>query len=333
MKIKSLSIKNLSIENLRKLRWKTLAYAILFPFLLIFPLLTGMNAYIVRVCISAFIFGAMSVSLDILVGYTGLVSLGQATFLGLGAYGITSLIFLGVPFFAALFIIAIIAGIIGFVLCSITVRLTGVVLTISTLAFSAAFVYFVDIAISARAIITYPIPKIEIPGFAEINLNSPIYFYYICLTLLGITVFICEKIVTSRMGFALRAIREDELAASTNGVHVAKYKALAFFVSAALAGIAGGLYAPFALILLPDTFGPTLSIEALLMVVIGGRGTIIGPIFGAMILTTLPEVLRVTQAYSTMIVGIFFIFVAIFMPEGIVGALEKIVNKFRKHAR
>lgn len=322
----------MSIRNLRMLRWKTLAYVVLFPFLLIFPLLTGMNAYIVRLCIAAFIFGGMSVSLDILVGYAGLVSLAQAAFLGLGAYGITALIFLGVPFLPALFIIAIIAGIIGFVLCSATVRLTGVVLTISTLAFSAAFVYFVDIVISARIVMTYPIPKIEIPGFVEIDLNSPMYFYYIGLAFLGITVFICEKIVTSRMGFALRAIREDEVAASTNGVPVVKYKALAFFVSSALAGIAGGLYAPFASLLLPDTFGPTLSIEALLMVIIGGRGTIIGPIFGAIMLTVLPEVLRVTLAYSTMIIGIFFIFVAIFMPEGIVGALEKIVNRFRKRA-
>jgi len=251
----------------------------------------------------------LAIGLNLITGYTGQLSLGHATFMGLGAYAATLVtIHLGVPFIAALIIGAVVAAFFGFVIGVPTLRLKGDYLAIATLGFGE----ITKSILLGSTITGGPMGLRGIPKATNI---------YIVLIALILVVFSTNRIMNSRIGKSFIAIREDELAAEAMGINTTKYKILAFTIGAFYAGLAGGLYAFLLRYINPTNFGFMKSIEILCMVVLGGMGNTYGAMLGAFILTLLPELLRsvspVISQYRMVFYGALLVIMMIVRPQGL----------------
>lgn len=251
----------------------------------------------------------LAVSLNLVSGFTGQLSLGHATFMGIGAYTATLLALkLHVPFLIALLIGAITAAIFGFIIGVPTLRLRGDYLAIATLGFGEIMKnILLNLKITGGPMGLRGIPK-------ETNL-------LVVFVAVLIVIFSLDRIINSRVGKAFIAIREDELAAEAMGINTTNYKILAFAIGAFYAGIAGGLFAFLFRYINPTNFGFMKSIEILCMVVLGGMGNTAGAILGATILTILPEFLRsvspVVSQYRMVFYGLLLVVMMIVRPQGL----------------
>src|SRR5947199_7650891 len=240
----------------------------------------------------------LAIGLDFILGYAGQLNLGHSAFYGIGAYASTLLIIkLGVPFWIAFAAGMALSGAAGMALSLFAVRLRGHYLAIASLGFAVIVhqVLLNWISLTQGPLGIYaiaPPPPIALPGLPRIvftNLGN-LFYLIACFTLL--VYFILDQLVRSPIGETLTAIREDELSAASLGIDAPKWKAFAFAVSSAVAGAAGCFYASFVGTLVPDAFFVSEAFNILAMVIVGGMGTLIGPVFGAILLTVLPEVLR-----------------------------------------
>jgi branched-chain amino acid transport system permease protein len=278
-----------------------------------------------QVLVLVFINIILAISLNLVTGFTGQLSLGHAAFMGIGAY--TSAILTlkaSIPFLPALLLGGILAAIFGVIIGIPTLRLKGDYLAIATLGFGEILkIIELNLKITGGTV-----------GLRGIRQETNIWVVSVAVV---ITIFIIYRIMKSRVGRSFIAIREDEVAAEAMGIDTAKYKVLAFAVAAFFAGIAGGLFAHFYRYINPNSFGFSRSIEILSMVVLGGMGKISGSIVGAAVLTAAPELLRSISAYRQLIYGILLVVMMIVRPEGILGdvdvkipiqrKLEKLLNK------
>jgi branched-chain amino acid transport system permease protein len=262
----------------------------------------------------------LAVSLNLVTGYTGQLSLGHATFIGIGAYAATLLTLqLGFPFLASIILGAIVAAIFGFVIGVPTLRLKGDYLAIATLGFGEITKnILLNLEITGGPMGLRGIPKVT-------NI-------YIATTALILVIFSLNRIMNSRVGKSFIAIREDELAAEAMGINTAKFKILAFTIGAFYAGIAGGLYAFLFRYINPKDFNFMNSIEILCMVVLGGMGNTYGAILGAFIITVLPELLRVVSPviaqYRMVLYGLLLVIMMIVKPQGIISG-SSLSNKLK----
>jgi branched-chain amino acid transport system permease protein len=262
----------------------------------------------------------LAVSLNLVTGYTGQLSLGHATFMGIGAYAATLLTLqLGFPFLASIILGAIVAAIFGFVIGVPTLRLKGDYLAIATLGFGEITKnILLNLEITGGPMGLRGIPKVT-------NI-------YIATTALILVIFSLNRIMNSRVGKSFIAIREDELAAEAMGINTAKFKILAFTIGAFYAGIAGGLYAFLFRYINPKDFNFMNSIEILCMVVLGGMGNTYGAILGAFIITVLPELLRVVSPviaqYRMVLYGLLLVIMMIVKPQGIISG-SSLSNKLK----
>jgi len=259
-------------------------YAALLVALLVLPVLVP--AYLVDLSL-VFIYGLCGLSLMVLAGYTGLVSLGHAAFLGIGAYAhVYFLQDLGLPWVAAAGLAAAVTAAAGVLVGLPALRMTGVYLTIATLAF----------AVIIQEVLTHwdgvtgglkgkPVDKAVIFG---VSFGHDAAFYFLCLAFLAGALWLTRNLLRSPTGRAWVAIRDSEIAAQSMGVHLARYKTMAFAYSAALMGVAGALFAHKVGYLAPDIFSVLLSIQFLLMVVVGGLGSLHGAVLGAVFVALLP---------------------------------------------
>ncbi|MFB0545609.1 MAG: branched-chain amino acid ABC transporter permease [Anaerolineae bacterium] len=276
-----------------------------------------MSGYVITIIIPVGIWMTLALSLNILIGYAGQVSLGHAAFFGIGAY--TSAIlakYYGFPFLlefvGAILITALVGAILG--LPSLRVRHDFLVLATMGINFVVVAVFkYVDFFGGALGIIDIPHPIILGYTFREAS------FLILVLAFALITSLISWHLSRTWTGLAFKAVRGDEEAAEATGVSVARTKIYAFTISAALAGGAGSLYAHYLQSLFPDTFAFVESIVILSMVVFGGVGTLRGPILGAIILKAAPEALRFVQDYRFAIYGGLLIFMMMFQPMGLIG--------------
>jgi branched-chain amino acid transport system permease protein len=261
----------------------------------------------------------LAVSLNLISGYTGQLSLGHATFMGLGAYSATLLVLkLHLPFLVALILGAAVAAIFGFIIGVPTLRLKGDYLAIATLGFGEIMRNIIlNLKITGGPMGLRGIPKV-----------TNIYIVVIAVVL---TIFSLNRIMNSRVGKSFIAIREDELAAEAMGINTTRFKILAFVLGAFYAGIAGGLYAFLFRYINPNIFGFMKSIEILCMVVLGGMGNTYGAILGAGIITVLPEFLRsispAVSQYRMVFYGILLVIMMIVRPQGIMGQSDVSVFK------
>ncbi len=274
-------------EDLRLLRYPAdkLAYGALLAALLLAPALIG--KFWVGELAYIFIIAIGSVGLMLLVGYTGQVSLGHAAFMAIGGYTHAILLAAGVPFLASLPAAMVVAGAAGFIVGLPALRMSGLYLAVATLAFAAIVEHLTG---HWKALTGgYSGMAVADPAIAGIGLGSLERFYYLCLAaLIGVILVSCN-LARGRTGRAWKAVRDSEAAAYAMGIHVAALKTLAFVVSAAIAGLSGALLAHHLRHLTPEAYNIMLSLQLLLMVVIGGIGSLRGAVFGAIVIGLLPQ--------------------------------------------
>lgn len=288
---------------------------------LILPLLTN-SPYTLHLANLAGIFAILTLSLNLLTGCTGLFSVGQAAFYGIGAYTSAVLtVKLGVPVWIGFISAGVMAALFSLVLGIPTLRLKGIYLAVATLAFGEimyqVFVNWEAVTNGTMGILGVPAPKI---GPILID-NYKSYYYLIFIVLVVVTVLI-QNLIKSRVGRALLAIRENEVAAEAMGVDSTKFKIIAFMCSGFFAGIAGSLYAHEIRFVSPESFIGAESAAILAMMVVGGIGNIPGSILGGIALTIIPEYLRSFGDLRLVLYGAAIVAIVIFAPKGIGGALD-----------
>lgn len=263
----------------------------------------------------------LAMSLNLVLGYTGQLNLGQAAFFGIGAYVSTILIkTYDWNFWLAMLVAVAAAGLVGLVLAGFAARLRGHYLAIASLGFAVityqVLVNWEDVTEGVRGIygILPPVP------------NTTALFYLVAGIAFAVYLLL-DNLVRSPIGVTLRAIREDEISAASLGVNAPIWKAFAFGLGAAIAGLAGCFYPGLVGTLVPDAFGIVESFTMLAMVIVGGIGTMIGPVIGAILLTFLPELLRGFGELRLMIYGLALTLVVLFMPGGIVQAWTAVKSR------
>jgi len=263
----------------------------------------------------------LALSLNLVMGYTGQLNLGQSAFFGIGAYVSTILIkTYGWNFWLAAGAAVAAAGLVGVALAAFAVRLRGHYLAIASLGFAV---------ITYQVLVNWESMTQGVRGIYGILAPVPdtVALFYLVAGLGLVVYFLLDNLMRSPVGDTLRAIREDEVSAAALGVNAAVWKAFAFGLGAAIAGLAGCFYPGFVGTLVPDAFGIVESFTMMAMVIVGGMGTMIGPVIGAVVLTFLPEVLRDFGELRLMIYGVALTLVVLFMPGGMVQAWASLKNK------
>jgi len=269
------------------------------------------------------------IGLDVVMGYAGQVNLGQAGFMAVGGYtaGYIATQYEVEP------VLGLLAGVALAVLCSlllalVTVRLRGLYLAIATLAFGLLVDSF---AVGLIDITGGPSGLVGIPGFAigRFDFDSPERMYYLVVAVDAVLVVLLRGALATGFGRALQAIRTDQLAAAALGIPVVRMKVVALAISAGLGALSGGLYAHFFHFLSPDMVGTVRSLELVAMLVIGGEGTLVGSVLGAVLLTLLPTVFQPLSLYKTFASGLLLVVFFLYLPQGLFGWLVPRVQRER----
>jgi branched-chain amino acid transport system permease protein len=281
----------------------------------------------------------LAIGLDFVLGYAGQLNLGQSAFYGIGAYASTLLITrLGIPFWIAFTAAVAFAGFAGTALSLFAMRLRGHYLAIASLGF-AVITYQILlnwISLTQGPLGIYaipPPPALALPGLPPIDFHDLGNLLYLVAGFALLSYLLLDQLVRSPIGEALTAIREDEVSAASLGINCGAWKVFAFGVGSAVAGAAGCFYASFVGTLVPDAFFITESFTILAMVIVGGMGTLIGPVCGAILLTTLPEFLRGIGDLRLVVYGVAVTLVVLFLPGGIVQATRLGFERLRRMMR
>ncbi len=289
------------------------------------------DAYTAQIFTLAGINAIMAISVNVIVGLTGQLSLGQAGFMAIGAYVCVWFAqAAGIPLPFAIPLAGIVAAFFGFLIGFPTLKLSGDYLAIVTLGFGeilrVIFVNFRSFTGGANG-----------KRFTTILAARPDYAWIAIIGSLVLVVVFLQNFFRSTYGRAILSVREDEIAARSNGINVFKYKMAGFVIAAFIGGIAGALYAPFIGFIKPDLSSFNRSVEYLIYSVLGGLGSVTGSIIAAYILTYLQEFLRFLQDYRLLFYPVILIFVMLFRPQGMLGARELsfvgIWNRLKKMRR
>src|SRR5580704_6613497 len=284
-----------------------------------------LSTYYLGLATQMMIFALFAMSLDLLVGYTGMASLGHAAYFGIAAYatGLLALklnwnVWLALP--AGLIAAALGAAMFGL----LALRTRGSYFLMITLALSQVIW---GIALGWRSLTGGDdgLPNVPRPALGlhlPWSLTDSTPFYYFTLLLIAFAAFLLVGLVGSPFGYALRGIRESETRMLALGYNVWRYKLAAFVLAAVFAGLAGSLYAYYNRFVSPDYLHVTRSAEVLLMVILGGAGTLIGPAFGAVLIVLLENVISAYTERWLLLLGIIYVAVSLFAPSGLFGLLR-----------
>ncbi len=288
--------------------------------LLITPLLVN-NPYNLGILNLIGLYVIAVLGLNLFIGYAGQISLGHAAFFGLGAYGSAILTATyGLPPWPALVLTALGVALVALILGVPTLRLSGHYLAMATLGFN----YVVhSILVQWDAVTGGPsglsgVPPLSVFGLA---LNNDVRFHFLVWTCAMVALTLCLNLVRSGVGRGLAALAQDEVAAAALGVDVARAKVGVFVLSAVFASVAGSLYAHYFGYVNPDAFSIFKSLDLVIMVVVGGLGSIWGTLFGVAFLTVLPNLLDFFETYADIIHGLILVVILLFLPEGLVTGL------------
>lgn len=278
--------------------------------------------YLLNVLIFVGINTMLAVGLNLLLGYAGQISLGHAAFFGMGAYisGIITSRFPVDPFLIMV-LAALLAGLLAFAIGFPILKLKGHYLAMATLGFG------IIMYIIFNETVDWTGGPSGLSGIPNLKVGSVVFDndwnnYYLIWVFTLAVMLLSINLTRSRIGRALRAIHDSEVAARVMGVNARVLKVQIFTVSAVFSAIAGSLYAHVMTFISPASFGFNFSVELLTMIVIGGLGSIYGSFLGAAILTMLPEFLRVFQDFDIIVYGLMLIIMTMFMPGGLVSGLE-----------
>lgn len=271
------------------------------------------------------IYTIVMLSLNILVGTSGQLSLGHSAFFAIGAFTSTVLIMkFKVPFLLAMTCGGLLSGVIGLLVGLPATRLRGPYLSIATLAFGILVQHVLrewESITGGRSGLTAP--DIQI---GPLLINSDLGRYYVILAITFLCWMLIHNLLKAKIGYAWRALRDTEIAAQAVGIYVSRYKALAFGVSAFFTGIAGALYAPHIGFINYESFGPMLAIAFLSGVILGGLNFTFGSFLGAVYLTLAPEFLRGLEQVQMIAYGVIMVVVILFMPRGLM-EIVFLINK------
>jgi branched-chain amino acid transport system permease protein len=300
---------------------KGIIYLLIIVLLFLLPTIIK-DSYFLYMAILSGIFVILALSLNVIVGYAGQMSFCHSAFFGVGAYTSAILVMnLKFSFWLALPLAMVAALILAFIIGYPSLRLRGpyfAIVTVGCAEVVRSILYnWVDLTGGPMGLPKIPPPDpIRLGNLFTLTFNTRQSYYYLVLVFVLLTLFIIIKLMKSKAGRAFIAIREDEGFARSIGIDIKGYKILAFAISAIFGGMAGSLYAE--------------SINVILMVIIGGMGTMVGPIFGAILLTALPEVLRAVADYRMVLYGLLLMLVMIFLPGGLMAALSAVASLFSK---
>lgn len=288
---------------------------ILLVILAAFPVLV--SNYILQVAVYCGIYIMLAVSLNLLIGYTGIFSMGHVAFYCVGAY--TSALLatkMHMPFIVCFLAGGIVAAVIGALVGIATLRLNDVFLAFTTMGLGEVIRIIIQNAKftnGALGVTGIPMPKFFGHTMTRVG------FYYMVLVLVLLLIFVTYRLVHSNTGRTLMTIRDDANAAASLGINVFRYKMQVMVLSCFVAGLAGSLYATFVQYINASNFSINVSTNIIAMVTIGGMGTVSGPILGAVILQILPEAIRFLQNYRQLMFGAALVISIMFAPQGLVG--------------
>ncbi|HEX6079133.1 MAG TPA: branched-chain amino acid ABC transporter permease [Methylomirabilota bacterium] len=297
---------------------RLLAFALVVAAVALFPL--GAGNYPVKLLQEILIWGVFAMSLDLLMGYAGMVSFGHSAFFGIGGYVAALALVKSPGLVSALLLPAVAGGLAALAIGFFSIRVSGVYFIMLTLAFSQMFhAYTFQVSWLGAEDGLVGIPRPAVPG---VDLTSLRGFHGYLLVLVGLATLALWRIVSSPFGHVLRGIHENEARMAALGYAVDRYKLLAFVIAGAVAAVAGSLYTQFNGSITPDAFFWKTSGEALLMVIIGGTGTLGGAMLGAAAFILLQSLVSTYTERWMLILGATFILFVLFAPGGIVGALR-----------
>lgn len=312
----------------RKLK-SIIGYIILAVILIILPKIAP-NNYFIQIMNMSIIWAILAMGFNILAGYTGQISLGQAAFYAIGAY--TSALLntkLHLNFWIGLIAAIIVSGLFGLILAIPALKVKGKYLVLLTIGFGE-IVRLVLLNWKAVTGGTSGVLGIKAPAIFGYTFNKLNKYYYFALVFCVLLYILQKRLITTRVGRAFIAIREDENAAELSGINLSEYKIKAFVISAIYCGVAGVLYAHMVKYVSPDTFRYDESVMILSMAVIGGIGTFDGPIIGSILLTILPEVLRKIGNFRLVTYGLLLIIVIMFYPGGIIHGINDLKRRLSR---
>jgi branched-chain amino acid transport system permease protein len=295
---------------------------VVFVLLALLPAAPFMSRYYLLLAFDALLFGAIAMSLDLLIGYTGLVSFGHAAFYGLGAYATAVLLERGVhSLWLCLAFAVVVVGLYALVVSYFATARRGIYFALLTLVFAeVVYTFFRYTQTFGGSDGIQGLPEATLlPGVA---IDTPLKKYYLILVYLVLAYVACRVLVTSHFGRVLVAIRENEDRARFLGYNVQRYKMGACMLSALLTGIAGALYPVRSAFATPDLMLWTESGEFIISVMIGGLGTLTGPIVGGVFFTVLRDKVSSYVDWYFIVIGLVLVFIVLFMPRGLLGLRE-----------
>jgi branched-chain amino acid transport system permease protein len=307
-------------KAIRKVGWLCVLLVIV-----LFPLMVS-NQYLLHISIVIGIAVIYGMGYNLLFGFCGQISFGHGGFYAVGAYASVLMVLrLGLPFWVAFALAMLFTGLVGFLLGLPVLKLQHHYLAMATLSFA---VIVEAVVVQWRELTRGPvgIMGIPVPSFFGIPVRG-VAFYYLTFLFAVLGFILAKNLVRSRYGRAIMAIKENEEAAPSLGINVRIYKTVALTISAMYAGLAGVLYAFLNQFIGPECFTINLSVAPVLMTIMGGAGTLLGPVVGAVIVSILPEFLYGFEEYHLIIYGLVLSFFLLFLPKGIVGGIENIVRQ------
>src|ERR1700712_2402776 len=301
------------------------------------------DPYLLNALITTGIFIISAMSLNLLLGFTGQLSLGHIAFFGIGAYvsALTSLGFdASLPFgfrmihdpwppVAGFALAIVLAGICGYLVGKLSFRVRGAYFVIVTISFAEVVrlvaLNWVELTQGPLALTSIPPMKLGLPGLGYYDFFNKQANFYLVLGVVAISWVIISRLVNSRIGRAMVALKENESLAVSVGIDVTRYLVLSAVVSAGIAGAAGSLYAHYLKIIDPDVFLFLYTVTMVIMVITGGKGTLAGPIVGGLIFGFIPVGARsfASPELQWILYGLFMILIVFVLPQGIVPAIEK----------
>ena len=306
-------------------------FGLLLALLVLAPLL--LDRFYIGELTYLFIWVIAGAGLMVLIGFTGLVSMGHAAFMAIGAYAHAVLFKLGVPFGLSLLMAALVSGLLGAVIGIAALRMTGIYLAVATISFA----FIVEKIIGEWTSVTgghrgFVVPEPVMFGF---NFGSDQAFYFLCLIMVIVVLLLVMNLLRSPIGRAMVAVRDSEISSQAMGVNLVQTKTLAFALSAAFTGLAGALYSHKIGMLFPENFTLILSIKLLMLVVVGGIGSVHGIVFGAIFISILPQVIAIFRDFlptilaqrrglEPLVFGSILLFFLMFEPLGLYGRWVKI---------
>ncbi len=310
-------------------------YLVVLALALVIPLVVT-NRYYSQVITMSLLFAIGALSMNLIMGFTGQASLAHGGFFAIGAYGVAILTYaFGWNFWLALPLSALLASLIGFIVGMPALRTKGAYFAIATLCLGEIIYLiagnWIELTGGHNGIVGIPVPSpIVIPGLGKLTFDNQVTQYYLVLFFLLLTIFVMYRLINSLRGRTFQATAINEDLAEAVGINTFRTKLLSFVVANFFAALAGGVYASLIGSISPSVSSVAMTFNFLMYVLLGGIGTLAGPIIGAFFIPILLEYLQFLQDYQMLLFGVLLVVVIIYFPAGCMGLYTTVRDKIKK---